>query len=89
MECLGTSFPRCTATPLWNGLEECPASCHHIWRSASWEMVESTHLLATFVGFVYGFATIVSSSLVVPMASHALNNLAGGLLWRLTSKPAK
>ncbi|KAG5240751.1 CAAX amino terminal protease protein [Salix suchowensis] len=44
---------------------------------------------ATFVGFVYGFATIVSSSLVVPMASHALNNLAGGLLWRLTSKPAK
>ncbi|KAJ6689123.1 hypothetical protein OIU85_005522 [Salix viminalis] len=44
---------------------------------------------ATFVGVVYGFATIVSSSLVVPMASHALNNLAGGLLWRLTSKPAK
>lgn len=35
---------------------------------------------ATFVGFVYGYATIVSSSLVVPMASHALNNLAGGLL---------
>eukprot|EP00258_Populus_trichocarpa_P046888 XP_024462907.1 uncharacterized protein LOC7494799 [Populus trichocarpa] len=44
---------------------------------------------ATFVGFVYGYATIVSSSLVVPMASHALNNLAGGLLWRNTSKPAK
>lgn len=44
---------------------------------------------ATFVGFVYGYATIVSSSLVVPMASHALNNLAGGLLWRHTSKPAK
>lgn len=44
---------------------------------------------ATFVGIVYGYATIVSSSLVVPMASHALNNLAGGLLWRHTSKPAK
>ncbi|XP_011029600.1 PREDICTED: uncharacterized protein LOC105129308 [Populus euphratica] len=44
---------------------------------------------ATFVGFVYGYATIVSSSLVVPMASHALNNLASGLLWRHTSKPAK
>ncbi|KAH8500066.1 hypothetical protein H0E87_015342 [Populus deltoides] len=44
---------------------------------------------ATFVGFVYGYATIASSSLVVPMASHALNNLAGGLLWRHTSKPAK
>ncbi|KAK8643483.1 hypothetical protein V6N13_012779 [Hibiscus sabdariffa] len=42
---------------------------------------------ATFVGIVYGYATIVSSSLVVPMASHALNNLVGALLWRYTSKP--
>ncbi|KAE8653745.1 Leucine-rich repeat-containing protein [Hibiscus syriacus] len=41
---------------------------------------------ATFVGIVYGYATIVSSSLIVPMASHALNNLVGGLLWRYTSK---
>ncbi|XP_057496257.1 uncharacterized protein LOC130781186 isoform X1 [Actinidia eriantha] len=41
---------------------------------------------ATFVGFVYGYATILSSSLVVPMASHAVNNLVGGLLWRYTSK---
>ncbi|GMI90204.1 hypothetical protein like AT3G26085 [Hibiscus trionum] len=42
---------------------------------------------ATFVGIVYGYATIVSSSVIVPMASHALNNLVGGLLWRYTSKP--
>uniref|UniRef100_A0A2P2K5Q0 CAAX prenyl protease 2/Lysostaphin resistance protein A-like domain-containing protein n=1 Tax=Rhizophora mucronata TaxID=61149 RepID=A0A2P2K5Q0_RHIMU len=41
---------------------------------------------ATFVGFVYGYATTVSSSIVVPVASHALNNLVGGLLWRYTSK---
>ncbi|MED6168286.1 hypothetical protein PIB30_010344 [Stylosanthes scabra] len=40
---------------------------------------------ATFVGLAYGYATILSSSLVVPMASHALNNLIGGLLWRYTS----
>ncbi|KAI9170467.1 hypothetical protein LWI28_028490 [Acer negundo] len=30
---------------------------------------------ATFVGFIYGYATIVSNTIVVPMASHALNNL--------------
>ncbi|XP_065875145.1 uncharacterized protein [Euphorbia lathyris] len=41
---------------------------------------------ATFVGLVYGYAAIVSSSIVVPMASHALNNLVGGILWRNTSK---
>lgn len=44
---------------------------------------------ATFVGFTYGYATIVSSSLVVPMASHALNNLVGAFLWRLTSKSSE
>ncbi|KAK7399636.1 hypothetical protein VNO78_10823 [Psophocarpus tetragonolobus] len=40
---------------------------------------------ATFVGVAYGYATILSSSLAVPMASHAVNNLIGGLLWRYTS----
>ncbi|XP_058192736.1 uncharacterized protein LOC131309992 [Rhododendron vialii] len=44
---------------------------------------------ATFVGFVYGFATILSSSLFVPMASHAASNLVGGILWRYTSKLSK
>lgn len=37
------------------------------------------------VGFVYGYATIESSSLVVPMVSHAVNNLVGGILWRYRS----
>ncbi|KAK7318693.1 hypothetical protein RJT34_03399 [Clitoria ternatea] len=40
---------------------------------------------ATFVGLAYGYATILSSSIAVPMASHALNNLIGGLLWRYSS----
>ncbi|KAL0558186.1 hypothetical protein IC582_006755 [Cucumis melo] len=40
---------------------------------------------ATFVGLAYGYATIESSSIVVPMASHALNNLVGGILWRYES----
>ncbi|KAL2343129.1 hypothetical protein Fmac_004414 [Flemingia macrophylla] len=40
---------------------------------------------ATFVGLAYGYATILSSSVVIPMASHAVNNLIGGLLWRYTS----
>ncbi|KAF6165406.1 hypothetical protein GIB67_018850 [Kingdonia uniflora] len=40
---------------------------------------------ATFVGFIYGYATILSSSIIVPMASHALNNLVGGILWRYFS----
>ncbi|XP_010248785.1 PREDICTED: uncharacterized protein LOC104591591 isoform X2 [Nelumbo nucifera] len=40
---------------------------------------------ATFVGFAYGYSAIVSSSIIVPMASHALNNLIGGILWRYTS----
>ncbi|KAL5760022.1 hypothetical protein ACOSQ2_018860 [Xanthoceras sorbifolium] len=44
---------------------------------------------ATFVGFIYGYATIVSNSIVVPMVSHALNNLVGGILWRYTSKSLK
>ncbi|KAK2972197.1 hypothetical protein RJ640_030742, partial [Escallonia rubra] len=46
-------------------------------------------LWATFVGFAYGYATIVSSSIIVPMASHAANNLIGGLLWRYTSSSQK
>ncbi|VVB04101.1 unnamed protein product [Arabis nemorensis] len=41
---------------------------------------------ASIVGIVYGYAAVLSSSLVVPMASHALNNLVGGLVWRHTSK---
>lgn len=41
---------------------------------------------ATFVGVVYGYATSLSSSIAVPMASHALNNLVGGLIWRTTSE---
>ncbi|KAK7369287.1 hypothetical protein VNO80_11323 [Phaseolus coccineus] len=40
---------------------------------------------ATFVGLAYGYATILSSSIMVPMASHAVNNLIGGLLWQYTS----
>ncbi|XP_022131410.1 uncharacterized protein LOC111004632 isoform X2 [Momordica charantia] len=36
---------------------------------------------ATLVGLAYGYATIESASVVVPMASHALNNLVGGILW--------
>ncbi|KAG7029235.1 hypothetical protein SDJN02_07573 [Cucurbita argyrosperma subsp. argyrosperma] len=40
---------------------------------------------ASFVGLAYGYATIESSSVVVPMASHALNNLVGGILWRYQS----
>ncbi|XP_023637848.1 uncharacterized protein LOC17885549 isoform X2 [Capsella rubella] len=41
---------------------------------------------ASIVGIVYGYAAVLSSSLIVPMASHALNNLVGGLLWRHSSK---
>ncbi|KGN62343.1 uncharacterized protein LOC101207590 isoform X1 [Cucumis sativus] len=41
---------------------------------------------ATFVGLAYGYATIESSSIVVPMASHALNNLVGGILWTYESR---
>ncbi|XP_044488535.1 uncharacterized protein LOC123213213 isoform X2 [Mangifera indica] len=43
---------------------------------------------ATFVGFLYGYATIVSNSIIVPMASHSLNNLVGGILWHYTSRPS-
>ncbi|KAG6654867.1 uncharacterized protein LOC122308821 [Carya illinoinensis] len=44
---------------------------------------------ASFVGIVYGYATIVSSSAIVPMASHAVNNLIGGILWRYTSNTSE
>ncbi|KAK7359053.1 hypothetical protein VNO77_00999 [Canavalia gladiata] len=44
---------------------------------------------ATVVGLAYGYATILSSSLAVPMVSHAVNNLIGGLLWRYTSDAPK
>ncbi|XP_058102107.1 uncharacterized protein LOC131246219 [Magnolia sinica] len=40
---------------------------------------------ATFVGLAYGLATAVTSSIIVPMASHSLNNLVGGILWRYMS----
>ncbi|GKA12712.1 zinc finger, RING/FYVE/PHD-type containing protein [Tanacetum coccineum] len=36
---------------------------------------------ATFVGLAYGYAMILTSSLIVPMASHAINNLIGGVIW--------
>ncbi|KAI3981777.1 hypothetical protein MKX01_027762 [Papaver californicum] len=36
---------------------------------------------ATFVGLAYGYAAIVSSSIIVPTTSHALNNLVGAILW--------
>lgn len=42
-------------------------------------------LWATFVGFAYGMATVFSSNVLVPAASHSLNNLIGGILWRYTS----
>lgn len=41
---------------------------------------------ATFVGLAYAYATILSSSIIVPMVSHAVNNLVGGVMWRYTSK---
>ncbi|PON91426.1 CAAX amino terminal protease [Trema orientale] len=44
---------------------------------------------ATFVGLLYGYATILSSSIIVPMASHALNNLVGGILWRYESSSSE
>lgn len=44
---------------------------------------------ATFVGLAYGYATIVSSSLVVPIASHALNNLVGALVWCFSSRSSQ
>ncbi|KQJ93398.1 uncharacterized protein LOC100825844 isoform X1 [Brachypodium distachyon] len=39
---------------------------------------------ATFVGLAYGVATIASSSIIVPVASHSINNIIGGLIWRFT-----
>ncbi|XP_016478406.2 uncharacterized protein LOC107799772 isoform X2 [Nicotiana tabacum] len=44
---------------------------------------------ATFVGIAYGYATILSSTLLVPMAAHAVNNLVGGIIWRYTSNSSK
>ncbi|PVH63352.1 hypothetical protein PAHAL_2G010900 [Panicum hallii] len=44
---------------------------------------------ATFVGFAYGIGTIASSSIIVPMASHSINNIIGGLLWRFTKNSQK
>ncbi|ERN13754.1 hypothetical protein AMTRI_Chr06g199410 [Amborella trichopoda] len=41
---------------------------------------------ASVVGFIYGLGTIMSSSVLVPMASHSLNNLIGATLWRYSSK---
>ncbi|GJT82262.1 zinc finger, RING/FYVE/PHD-type containing protein [Tanacetum coccineum] len=37
----------------------------------------------TFVGLAYGYAMILTSSLIVPMASNAINNLIGGVIWRI------
>ncbi|XP_062178978.1 uncharacterized protein LOC133883622 [Phragmites australis] len=44
---------------------------------------------ATFVGFAYGIGTIASSSIIVPMASHSINNIIGGLLWHFTNNSQK
>ncbi|VFQ87666.1 unnamed protein product [Cuscuta campestris] len=44
---------------------------------------------ATFVGLVYGYATIATSSIVVPMAAHALNNLVGSIIWKTTSSHSR
>ncbi|EYU25961.1 hypothetical protein MIMGU_mgv1a0112391mg, partial [Erythranthe guttata] len=46
----------------------------------------SCAIWATLVGLIYGYATVLSTSIVVPMASHALNNLVGGIIWRYSSK---
>ncbi|KAF0927834.1 hypothetical protein E2562_036465 [Oryza meyeriana var. granulata] len=40
---------------------------------------------ATFVGVAYGLATLASSSIIVPMASHSINNIIGGLIWRFNN----
>lgn len=44
---------------------------------------------ASFVGYIYGMATIVSSSIIVPMVSHSLSNLIGAILWRYKSSSEK
>ncbi|EPS58269.1 hypothetical protein M569_16545, partial [Genlisea aurea] len=41
---------------------------------------------ASFVGMIYGCATVSSSSLIVPMACHSLNNLLSAILWRYASE---
>ncbi|XP_015693295.1 uncharacterized protein LOC102709083 isoform X3 [Oryza brachyantha] len=40
---------------------------------------------ATFVGVAYGLAALASSSIIVPMASHSINNIIGGLIWRFSN----
>lgn len=52
-------------------------------------MLRKSNSRATFVGIVYGYATISSSTVVVPMAAHAVNNLVGGIIWRYTSNSSK
>ncbi|KAI0492675.1 hypothetical protein KFK09_026951 [Dendrobium nobile] len=44
---------------------------------------------ASFVGFTYGMATIMSSSVIVPMVSHSLSNLIGAIHWRYKSRSEK
>ncbi|CAH9077702.1 unnamed protein product [Cuscuta epithymum] len=44
---------------------------------------------ATFVGLVYGYATMLTSSITVAMAAHSLNNLVGGIIWRSTTSHSK
>ncbi|GAA0155326.1 metalloprotease [Lithospermum erythrorhizon] len=46
-------------------------------------------LWATIVGIVYGYGAIMSSSIIVPMASHAVNNLLGGIIWNYTSDSSR
>jgi hypothetical protein len=48
-------------------------------------LISKNNFRATFVGFAYGIATVASSSLLIPMAFHSLNNLIGGLFWYLNS----
>ncbi|CAH9117356.1 unnamed protein product [Cuscuta europaea] len=44
---------------------------------------------ATFVGLVYGYATMLTSNIIVAMAAHSLNNLVGGIIWRSTTSHSK
>ncbi|KAI3423054.1 uncharacterized protein J3R85_011346 [Psidium guajava] len=41
---------------------------------------------ASFVGLMYVSATTITSTIVVPVLSHSLNNLVGGMIWQY-SKP--
>lgn len=53
------------------------------------EFYSYSNFRATFVGIAYGYATILSSTLLVSMAAHAVNNLVGGIIWRYTSNSSK